>query len=67
MANRLKMATVDSIYTLLARGHSQRWIAQTLGINRETVRRYAGLARQGSKPAGAPPGSEGAGGYSPPA
>lgn len=59
MANRLKMAVADSIYTLLERGHSQRWIARTLRINRETVRRYAELARQGSKPAGAPPGSAG--------
>lgn len=57
MANRLKMAVADSIYTLLERGHSQRWIARSLGINRETVRRYAELARAGSKPAGAPPGS----------
>lgn len=60
MANRLKMAAVDSIYTLLERGYSHRWIARTLQINRETVRRYAELARQGPKPAGAPPGSEGA-------
>jgi len=57
MANRLKMAVVDAIYTLLERGCSQRWIALTLGINRETVQRYARLAR--SKPAGAPPGSPG--------
>ena len=59
MANRLKMAAVDSIYTLLERGHSQRWIARALRIDRATVRRYAELVRQGSKPAGAPPGSEG--------
>ena len=56
MANRLKMAVVDSIYTLLAQGHSRRWIARALGIDRDTVRRYADLAR--SKPAGAPPGSD---------
>jgi len=55
MANRLKMAVVDSIYTLLGQGHSRRWIAQALGIDRQTVRRYAELVR--SKPAGAPPGS----------
>ncbi len=60
MANRLKMATVDSIYTLLERGHSHRWIARALRINRETVRRYADLARRDSKPAGAPCGSSGA-------
>ncbi|HLC04484.1 MAG TPA: IS21 family transposase [Anaerolineales bacterium] len=53
MANRLKMAAIDSIYTLLARGCSRRFIAKTLGIDRETVRRYAELA---SKPAGASPG-----------
>ena len=57
MANRLKMAAVDSIYTLLERGYSHRWIARTLRVNRETVRRYAELAR--SNPAGAPPGSQG--------
>ena len=59
MANRLKMAAVDSIYTLLERGYSHRWIARTLKIDRATVRRYAELARPGSKPAGAPPGFEG--------
>ena len=52
MANRLKMAAVDSIYTLLERGYSHRWIARTLKIDRATVRRYAELARPGSKPAG---------------
>jgi transposase len=55
MANRLKMAVADSIYTLLSRGCSRRFIARTLGIDRETVRRYAELA---SKPAGAPSGSD---------
>lgn len=59
MANRLKMAVADSIYTLLARGHSQRWIARTLQVDRATVRRYAEWARRDSNPAGAPPGSEG--------
>jgi transposase len=67
MANRLKMAVVDSIYTLLGQGHSRRWIAEALGIDRETVRRYARLA--GSNPAGAPSGSgsEGACDHSNPA
>src|SRR3972149_1366339 len=55
MANRLKMAVEVSIYTLLERGCSHRSIARALGIDRETVRRYAELARQDSKPAGAPP------------
>jgi transposase len=59
MANRLKMAVVESIYALLQRGYSRRWIARTLGIDRETVRRYAELLW--SRPAGAPPGSSGAG------
>ena len=57
MANQLKMAAVESIYTLLGRGYSHRWIARTLGIDRETVGRYAKRARQDPKPAGAPPGS----------
>ncbi len=57
MANRLKMAAIDSIYTLLARGCSRRLIARTLGIARETVCRYA---KPASKPAGTPPGSPGA-------
>ena len=56
MANLLTMAVVTTIYVLLEQGHSQRWIARTLGIDRETVGRYARLA--GSKPAGAPPGSD---------
>ena len=57
MANRLKMAAVLSIYTLLAQGYSHRWIARTLRIDRETVRRYAEVARARPKSAGAPPGS----------
>ena len=43
MANHLKMATVHTIYTLLERGWSHRRIARTLGIDRETVARYARL------------------------
>ena len=58
MANRLKMALVTTVYTLLDQGWSRRRIARELGIDRETVRRYARL-REGSKPAGAPPGSNG--------
>lgn len=54
MANRLKMAMVHSIQTLLERGWSRRRIARELGIDRETVGRYARLAS-----AEAPPGSEG--------
>ena len=68
MANHLKMATVHTIYTLLKRGWSRRRIARTLGIDRETVARYARLAREAaasapaadiSKPARASLGSEG--------
>lgn len=59
MANRLRMAAVSSIHTLLERGYSHRWIARTLHVDRATVRRYAQAARGGPNPAGAPPGSEG--------
>jgi hypothetical protein len=44
MANVLKMAKVQSIQTLHARGWSQRRIARELGIHRETVARYVQLA-----------------------
>lgn len=57
MANHLKAAKVFSIQALHAQGWSQRRIARELGINRETVQRYLAGA---SKPAKAPPGSEGA-------
>jgi transposase len=71
MANRLKMATVQSILSLHARGWSQRRIARELGVNRESVSRHLRLARQAAptarsdrvsaKPANAPicsPGTE---------
>jgi len=57
MANQLKMAMVHTICELLQRGWSQRRIARTLGIDRETVRRYARLT---SVLVSVPPGSEGA-------
>ena len=57
MTNQLKVAVVDSIYTLQAQGLSQRQIARLLGIDRETVRRHLRLAE--SNPAEAPLGSEG--------
>ncbi len=44
MANRLKMATVEAILALAARGWSQRRIARELGVNRETVGRYVAQA-----------------------
>ena len=43
MANRLKMATVQSILTLHERGWSQRRIAVELDVDRETVSRYVEL------------------------
>ena len=55
MANTLKMAEVYTIYALLERGWSRRRIAQVLGIDRETVTRYARLAA--AAPGGAPPGA----------
>jgi len=51
MANRLKMATVQSILTLHERGWSQRRIAVELDVDRETVSRYVELARQAREPA----------------
>src|SRR5438105_3917753 len=53
MANRLKMALVDTIQRLLQQGWSYRRIARELGIHRDTVGRLAGK----SKPAKAPLGS----------
>ncbi len=43
MANVLKMAKVNSIQVLHARGWSQRRIARELGVHRETVARYVQL------------------------
>ena len=57
MANRLGVADVHAIESLLARGWSQRRIARELGVHRETVGRYARLAREKSKPAKVTPGS----------
>ena len=65
MANRLKMARVQSILTLHAQGWSRRRIARELSIDRETVSRYVQLDQQSaavceveaggfSKPANAP-------------
>jgi len=58
MANQLKMAISDTIYTLRKRGWSQRRIARELGIDRETVARYLRQGQRTSKPANAPLGSE---------
>jgi transposase len=57
MANRLKMALIDSITTLHKQGWSQRRIARELGINRESVSRHLRQALLESKPANAPTGS----------
>jgi transcriptional regulator with XRE-family HTH domain len=54
VANRLKMAMVEAIAALVARGWSQRRIARELGVNRETVGRYVAMARhQGEAAEGA--------------
>ena len=49
MANQLKMAKVQSIQTLHARGWSQRRIARELGVHRETVARYVRIAEAGPR------------------
>ena len=46
MANQLKMAEIETIRTLLGQGWSQRRIARELNLHRDTVARYARLARQ---------------------
>jgi hypothetical protein len=57
MANRLKMALIDRIFTLHPRGWSQRRIARELGIDRETVAHHLSQGPPESKPANAPIGS----------
>lgn len=54
MSNQLKMTEVQSILALSDRGWSQRRIARELGVDRETVARYVGLAS--AKPAQVPTG-----------
>jgi len=53
MANRLSMADINAIRSLLERGWSHRKISRELGIHRETVGRYARrlLEVEHSKPA----------------
>lgn len=58
MANQLKMAEVQAIQALARSGWSNRHIARQLGVHRETVGRHRRLSE--SKPASAPPGSQGA-------
>jgi transposase len=77
MANRLKMAMVQTIVRLLQQGWSYRRIARELGIHRSSVARLAAESKPAkaplgsagadaeSKPAKAPPGSEGLAAASP--
>lgn len=46
MANQLKMAQVQAILVLRARGWSFRQIGRELGIHRDTARRYVRLSEQ---------------------
>ena len=55
MANCLRMAMVHSIQVLLERGWSRRRIARELGIDRETVGRYARLGAPEAPPGAAVP------------
>lgn len=57
MANRLKMAEIDTILTLRASGHSNRAIADLLGRDRGTVGKYVARTRSPNPP-NAPTGSE---------
>jgi transposase len=60
MANRLKMALIDTIQTLRQQGWSQRRIALELQVNRETVARHlaASLAAKPATPEEAPSASK---------
>jgi transposase len=58
VSNRLKMAMIETILLLSARGWSTRRIALELDIHRETVARYLAEAHSAAKPAKAPTGSE---------
>lgn len=59
MANRLKMAILHSIQLLHSLHWSQRRIADELGIDRGTVRKYLACGSCEAKPAIPPSGSEG--------
>ena len=58
MVNELKMAEKDAILGLLAMGWSHRRIARELGVNRETVSRYAKIQQSSALPTPPPPESE---------
>jgi len=49
MSNVLKVSLQATIYSLHNRGWSRRRIARELGIDRETVGRYLGLAKPAPK------------------
>lgn len=59
MANVLKMALIESILSLHAKGWSQRRIARQLEIDRETVGKYLRQQLSEAKPANLPTGSVG--------
>jgi transposase len=59
MANRLKMALIETIQSLRQRGWSQRRIARELNVDRETVAKHLRGRQDPSKPANAPLGSLG--------
>jgi transposase len=67
MANRLKMALIETIQSLAQRGWSQRRIARELKVDRETVAKHLRDGHQPSKPASAPLGSPAEGDPSKPA
>ncbi|HUE15726.1 MAG TPA: IS21 family transposase [Planctomycetaceae bacterium] len=58
MANQLKMAKIQAILSLHAQGWTQIRIAETLQVNRETVRKYLRQQSCGPKPPNAPTGSD---------
>jgi transposase len=58
MANRLKMAMIETILRLHRQGWSNRRIAKELGIDRDAVSRHIRQALANSKAAKAPTGSE---------
>jgi len=68
MANQLSMADIHSIETLHRSGHSNRKIAQLLGIDRGSVAKYVRqIQNQPDHPSGGapPPGSEAAAAHPP--
>jgi transposase len=64
MANRLKMALIDTILSCHRLGWSNRRIARELGIDRDAVSRHIHQALASAKAAKAPPGSDDAAGES---